>query len=59
MFSDPRQVLRLCFETSFEDDRILNLEFGSYVQHERITICSNMICLREIQSEIDIPIQQN
>ena len=58
MFPDPKQILRLCLETSFEDDRVVNLDFGSYVRNERIAICSNLICLRELQSEIDIPLQQ-
>lgn len=58
MFSDPRQVLRVSFETSFQQDSAMHLDIGSYVGEDRYDITGDIVGKRNSPSEIEVPIRQ-
>ena len=59
MFTGPRQVMRLRFETALVSEKIVRVDVNSYIGKKKIDIHSKMMCQPPDQLEVDLPVLQN
>ena len=59
MFTNPRQILRVRFETALISDKTIRIDINSYIgQNKKINIHNAMMCKPPDQLEVDLPILQ-